>query len=193
MYTFIYKLFFKKVVKSVKVLGKHAKHRLTLHYREKVLGKKQEFCLFFRENNGGDYAIFLYKNLTYRDIYMPQRKKIVRTQNDLTNKQKKYIDILVSSWGNITKVDALIQAGYKSKNKDAAMVLASKLTNPHLNPHVCRYLEYKLSKETEKYEKDKLRRYKTFERLRDGAEQKGQYTGAIAAEFRSGQLAGTIC
>ena len=70
------------------------------------------------------------------------------------------------------------------------MVLASKLTNPHLNPHVCRYLEYKLSKETEKYEKDKLRRYKTFERLRDGAEQKGQYTGAIAAEFRSGQLAG---
>lgn len=121
---------------------------------------------------------------------MPQRKKIVRTQKDLTNKQKKYIDILVASWGNITKVDALIQAGYKSKNKDAAMVLASRLTNPNLNPHVCRYLEYKLSKETEKYEKDKLRRYKTFERLRDGAEQKGQYTGAIAAEFRSGQLAG---
>ena len=26
--------------------------------------------------------------------------------------------------------------------------------------------------------------------MRDGAEQKGQYTGAIAAEFRSGQLAG---
>tara|TARA_R100000353_G_scaffold117704_1_gene83916 strand:- start:3184 stop:3702 length:519 start_codon:yes stop_codon:yes gene_type:complete len=121
---------------------------------------------------------------------MPQRKKIVRTQQDLTTKQKNYIDILVNEWGNITKVDALLKAGYKSKNKDAAMVLASKLTNPSLNPHVCRYLEYKLSKEQEKYEKDKLRRYKTFERLRDGAEQKGQYTGAIAAEFRSGQLAG---
>ena len=33
-------------------------------------------------------------------------------------------------------------------------------------------------------------RYKIFDRLRDGAEQKGQYTGAINAEFRSGQLAG---
>ena len=36
----------------------------------------------------------------------------------------------------------------------------------------------------------KLRRYKIFERLRNGAEAKGQYTGAINAEFRSGQLAG---
>tara|TARA_R100000951_G_scaffold114983_1_gene121625 strand:+ start:224 stop:763 length:540 start_codon:yes stop_codon:yes gene_type:complete len=121
---------------------------------------------------------------------MPQVSKQMRTIKDLTTKQKTYIDILVANWGNITKVDALLQAGYKSKSKDAAMVMASKLTNPDLNPHVCRYLEYRLSKEQEKYEKDKLRRYKTFERLRDGAEQKGQYTGAINAEFRSGQLAG---
>ena len=70
------------------------------------------------------------------------------------------------------------------------MVLASRLTNPNQNPHVCRYLEHKLSEEQQKYEKDKLSRYKTFERLRDGAEQKGQYTGAINAEYRSGQLAG---
>ena len=103
---------------------------------------------------------------------MPQRPKQLRTVKDLTTKQKNFIDILVQDWGNISKVDALLKAGYKSKNKDAAMVLASKLTNPDLNPHVCRYLEYKLSKEQEKYEKDKLRRYKTFERLRDGAEQK---------------------
>ena len=121
---------------------------------------------------------------------MPQRPKQLRTVKDLTTKQKKFIDILVQDWGNISKVDALLKAGYKSKNKDAAMVLASKLTNPNLNPHVCRYLEQQLSKEQEKYEKDKLRRYKTFERLRDGAEAKGQYTGAINAEFRSGQLAG---
>ena len=121
---------------------------------------------------------------------MPQRSKQVRTIDDLTSKQKKFIDILVSQWGQISKTDALIQAGYKSKNKDAAMVIASKLTNPNYNPHVCRYLEHKLSKEQEKYEKDKLRRYKIFERLRNGAETKGQYTGAINAEFRSGQLAG---
>ena len=121
---------------------------------------------------------------------MPQRSKQVRTIDDLTVKQKKFIDILVSQWGQITKTDALLQAGYKTKTKDAAMVMASKLTNPNANPHVCRYLEHKLSREQEKYEKDKLRRYKIFERLRNGAETKGQYTGAINAEFRSGQLAG---
>ena len=126
----------------------------------------------------------------YYTEHMPQKKKIVRTVQDLTPKQKLFVEILVKHWGSISKVDALLQAGYKSKNKNGAMVLASRLTNPILNPHVCRYLEIKLSEEKEIYEKDKLRRFKTFERLRDGAEQKGQYTGAINAEFRSGQLAG---
>lgn len=121
---------------------------------------------------------------------MPQKSKQLRTVDDLTTKQKTFVDILVDNWGQITKTDALIKAGYSSKNKDAAMVLASRLTNPNLNPHVCRYLEIKLQQEQEKYEKDKLRRYKIFERLRNGAEVKGQYTGAINAEFRSGQLAG---
>jgi phage terminase small subunit len=121
---------------------------------------------------------------------MPQKSKQLRTVKDLTDKQKAFVQALVKDWGKISKVDALIKAGYKSDNKNAAMVLASRLTNPELNPHVCRYLEMELQVEKEKYEKDKLRRYKTFERLRDGAEAKGQYTGAINAEFRSGQLAG---
>ena len=121
---------------------------------------------------------------------MPQKKAILRTEQDLTTKQKSFIDILVQKWGQITKADALLEAGYKTKNRSTAMVLASKLTNPDLNPHVCRYLENQLSREQERYEKDKLARYKTFERLRDGAEAKGQYTGAINSEYRSGQLAG---
>jgi hypothetical protein len=86
-------------------------------------------------------------------------------------------------------VDAAIKAGYTSK-KGKPYEMASKLLNPDLNPHVCRYLEKRLQRETEKYEKDKLKRYKTFERLRDGAEMKGQYTGAINAEYRAGQMAG---
>ncbi len=123
-------------------------------------------------------------------IKMPQKSKQLRTINDLTNKQKKFVDNLVENWGNISKVDALLKAGYSSKNKEASMVMASRLTNPNLNPHICRYLETRLQEEQAKYEKDKLRRYKVFERLRNGAEAKGQYTGAINAEFRSGQLAG---
>jgi phage terminase small subunit len=122
---------------------------------------------------------------------MPAKKNTLKTIDDLTDKQKKFVEILVSQWGQISQVEAAIKAGYGSEEKkDATMVMASKLLNPNRNPHVARYLEMKLAEETAKYEKDKLRRYKIFDRLRDGAEQKGQYTGAINAEFRSGQLAG---
>ena len=121
---------------------------------------------------------------------MPQVKKELRTTDHLKPKQKEFVHILVKNWGQISKTAALQKAGYTTKNEASARVLASKLTNPNLNPHICRYLEAELSREQERYEKDKLRRYKTFERLRDGAEAKGQYTGAINSEYRSGQLAG---
>jgi hypothetical protein len=70
------------------------------------------------------------------------------------------------------------------------MVLASKLTNPDINPHICRYMEKRIGEEKEKYEKDKLRRYKILDDLRDQSSAKGQFTASINAEYRSGQLAG---
>jgi hypothetical protein len=82
-----------------------------------------------------------------------------------------------------------LKAGY-GKNERSASVMASKMLDQNKNPHIARVLENMLAKEAEKYEKDKLRRYKTFERLRDGAEDKGQFTASINAEYRSGQLAG---
>jgi len=121
---------------------------------------------------------------------VPSKPKTLKTANDLTEKQISFVNILVENWGNISKKDAVIKAGYSSKSENSAMVLGSRLTNPEINPHVCRFLERRLSEEQAKYEKDKLRRYKIFDRLRDGSEQKGQYTAAINAEFRSGQLAG---
>ena len=122
---------------------------------------------------------------------MPQLRKHLRKTSDLKEQQKKFVDILVENWGQISKVDAAMKAGYKSKTESGKPYdQASRLLNPDINPHICRYLEKKLSEEQEKYEKDKLRRYKTFERLRNGAEMKGQYTGAINAEFRAGQMAG---
>ena len=122
---------------------------------------------------------------------MPKPKKHLIPTDKLQEQQKKFVDIMVENWGNISKVDAAIKAGYKSEGKSGKPYdQASRLLNPDLNPHICRYLEKRLSEEQEKYEKDKLRRYKTFERLRNGAEMKGQYTGAINAEFRAGQMAG---
>ena len=38
------------------------------------------------------------------------KKKELRTEDDLTLKQKKFVDIYVKNWGNITKADALKEA-----------------------------------------------------------------------------------
>ena len=121
---------------------------------------------------------------------MAQKRRELRSIQDLTDKQKKFIDILVDNWGKITKTDAIIESGYNTKNRESAMVLASKLTNPDINPHICRYLEKRLAEEREVYEKDKLRRYKILDDLREQSSAKGQFTASINAEYRSGQLAG---
>jgi hypothetical protein len=114
---------------------------------------------------------------------VPSKPKTMKTFDDLTEKQIAFVNALVADWGVISKKDAVIKAGYSSKSENSAMVLGSRLTNPEINPHVCRFLERRLSEEQAIYEKDKLRRYKTLERLRDGSEKKGQYTAAINAEF----------
>ena len=121
---------------------------------------------------------------------MPSKKNTLKTISDLTLKQRKFVDILATKWGSITKADACIEAGYSTKDGGKPYETASKLTNPELNPHVVRYLEKRLSQELQKYEKDKLRSFKVFERLRNKAEEKNQLASAINAEFRAGQMAG---
>ncbi len=122
---------------------------------------------------------------------MTRRKNVVKLTSELTAKQRNFVDILVDNWGQISKVDACIKAGYTTKDPNKKPhETASRLTNPELNPHVCRYLEKRLSQELNRYEKDKLRTYKVFERLRNKAEEKNQLNTAVNAEFRAGQMAG---
>ena len=118
-----------------------------------------------------------------------RRSKVVKTITDLTPKQKAFVDILVSNWGQMSKADAVRQAGYETKSPNGAHEIGSRLTNPDKNPHVVRYLETKLLKEKSIYEKDKLKRYKRFEYLSNKAENKGQIGVAVNAEYRSGQMA----
>ena len=118
-----------------------------------------------------------------------RRSKAVKTITDLTPKQKAFVDILVSNWGQMSKADAVRQAGYETKSPNGAHEIGSRLTNPDKNPHVVRYLETKLLKEKSIYEKDKLKRYKRFEYLSNKAENKGEIGVAVNAEYRSGQMA----
>ena len=121
---------------------------------------------------------------------MPGKRNELKTTIELTPKQRSFIDILVANWGKMPKVEAARRAGYKSTKPEGPVEVASRLTNPELNPHVCRYLEKRLSQELQKYEKDKLAAFKKFENLGVDAANKGQYTAAINAEFRKGQMAG---
>ena len=118
-----------------------------------------------------------------------RRSKAVKTITDLTPKQKAFVDILVSNWGQMSKADAVRQAGYETKSPNGAHEIGSRKINPDKNPHVVRYLETKLLKEKSIYEKDKLKRYKRFEYLSNKAENKGQIGVAVNAEYRSGQMA----
>ena len=49
---------------------------------------------------------------------MGLKKKELRTEDDLTLKQRKFIDIYVKNWGNITKAEACKQAGFECKNEN---------------------------------------------------------------------------
>ena len=119
-----------------------------------------------------------------------QKLKALRTEDDLTLKQKKFVDVYVKNWSNITKAEALKQAGYVCKNENDYSVIASRLTSRKLNPHVRKYMDKIYKEECAKYEGDNLRRYKRFERIALKAETDKQYDAAINAEYRSGQLAG---
>ena len=114
----------------------------------------------------------------------------MKTLSELTPKQRKFVDIYVANYGEITKVEAAKQAGFTSKNKYGPTDQASRLLNPDKNPHVVRYFEKKMSQALEKEEKDKLLSYKHYNRLRQKSEDKGQMTAAITAQFRRDQMAG---
>jgi phage terminase small subunit len=129
------------------------------------------------------------REMCYIQVNMPLKKNSLKTWTELTPKQKKFVDILVENWGQISKVKAAEMAGYESKNKYGPVDQASRLTNPDKNPHVCRYLETRMQKELQIYEKDKLRKYKRFDHLSKKAEDKGDLGVAVNAEFRSGQMA----
>jgi len=120
------------------------------------------------------------------------KKKSLRTELDLTPKQKMFVEILVQEWGTITQAEALRRAGYLCKDENSAKSTASQLLSRKTSPHVAKYFDTRFDKEIKKYESDTLRRFKRFERLSDKAEKKEQFAAAINAEYRSGQLAGAF-
>ena len=65
-------------------------------------------------------------------------KKELRTEKDLTPKQKMFVEIMVQDHGQITQAEALKRAGYDCKDINSARSTASQLMNRRINPHVAK-------------------------------------------------------
>ena len=118
------------------------------------------------------------------------KKKELRTELDLTPKQKMFVEIYVKDWGSITQAEALKRAGYVCTNEKDYGSVASRMLSRKLHPHIAKYFDKLFEREVKKYTSDNLRRYKRLERIADKAEEEKQFAAAINAEYRSGQLAG---
>ena len=120
---------------------------------------------------------------------MARKPNTLKTITDLTPKQRLFVDTLVSNWGVKTKQDVAMEV-FNCKDRTNASKYAYQLLHADKSPHVVRYLEMQLNKELKKYETDKLRHYKTYERLQKKAEDKKKFNASINAQFRAGQMAG---
>lgn len=118
------------------------------------------------------------------------KKNSLKTELELTPKQRMFVEIMVSEHGSITQHEAYLKAGFSAANENSAKSCASQLLNRKINPHVAKYYDKRFEQEVKKYTGDQLRRYKRLERIADKAEEDKQYAAAINAEYRSGQLAG---
>ena len=107
----------------------------------------------------------------------------------LTAKEWTFVTELVSGDGRTTMKDAAIKAGYKPSS---ASVMAWKLTNPDINPHVVAAIQAYRAELNSKYNTNYERHMRDLQLIRDKALEAGAYAAAVQAEYRRGQALGTI-
>jgi phage terminase small subunit len=107
----------------------------------------------------------------------------------LTAKEWTFVTELVSGDGRTTMKDAAIKAGYKPSS---ASVMAWKLTNPDINPHVVAAIQAYRADLASKYNTSYERHMRDLQLIRDKALDAGAFAAAVQAEYRRGQALGTI-
>jgi phage terminase small subunit len=107
----------------------------------------------------------------------------------LNGKEWKFVQELVSGDGQVTLKEAAMRAGYKEVS---AKVMAWKLTNPEISPHVVAAIQEYRAELAAKYGTTYERHMKDLQMIRDAALAAGAYGAAVQAEYRRGQALGTI-
>lgn len=113
----------------------------------------------------------------------------LRKQKVLNAKEWKFVTELVSGDGRVTLKEAAIRAGYKPTS---ASVMAWKLTNPEVSPHVVSAIQAYRAELNSKYNTSYERHMRDLQIIRDKALDAGAYAAAVQAEYRRGQALGTI-
>jgi phage terminase small subunit len=113
----------------------------------------------------------------------------LRKQKVLSGKEWKFVSELVTGDGRVTMKEAAIRAGYRPTS---ASVMAWKLTNPEINPHVVSAIQAYRAELNSKYNTSYERHMKDLQLIRDKALEAGAYAAAVQAEYRRGQALGSI-
>lgn len=107
----------------------------------------------------------------------------------LTPQEWKFIHCLVDGEGKQTLKQAAIDAGYPASKANS---IAHELTDPKINPQVVAAIQRYRQEIAEKYGTSFERHMRDMQIIRDRALEAGNYSAAVAAEYRRGQALGTI-
>ena len=106
---------------------------------------------------------------------------------ELTPKQMKFAELLVTNEGRMTATEAAKQAGYEP---DRARFTASELRNPNRYPLVVKYIGELRSELQKKYEVTYENHVSELAKIRNDALKKGAWSAAVNAEVARGKAAG---
>ena len=113
----------------------------------------------------------------------PKQRKV------LTEREVKFVEIWLSSAGQLSMREAAIEAGYPPSSAHSR---ATELTNPVRKPHVVAYIQKRQRELGEKYGTNFERHMKDLLMIRDKAIEAGAWAAAVQAEYRRGQALGNI-
>ena len=104
----------------------------------------------------------------------------------LTERQMKFSELLVYNEGRKSPAECALEAGYKTRPRQAA----SELRNPRISPLVVKYIGELRAEVQEKYGITFEKHLAELAKLRDDSAKKGAWSAAINAEVARGKAGG---
>jgi len=112
--------------------------------------------------------------------------QVMGVPRQLTERQMKFAELLIYNEGRMSPAECALQAGYKTRPRQAA----SELRNPKISPLVVRYIGELRAEVQEKYGISFERHITELAKIRDDARAKGAWSAATNAEVARGKAGG---